>query len=422
MPVRYTPPTPEELLPVPGVALGTAAARHQELAARRRAAGRVRRRAPRAAGVFTQNRFCAAPVIVCRRASRARRRASARWSSTPATPTPAPAQRGIAARARPPAPRSRDCSAARRSEVLPFSTGVIMEPLPVDEDRRRRCRACAGGARAPTTGSRRCRAIMTTDTVPKGASRRVDGRRRAGHRHRHRQGRRHDPSRTWRRCSSSSRPTRRSPPALLATLDARDRRRLVQLRDRSTATRRPTTASCSSRPGARRWRRSRDAGDPRLAAAARRARRPWRPSSRRRSSATARARPSSSPSRVEGGRDAGGMPAGRARASRIRRWSRPRSSRPTRTSAASSARSATRRRRTSIRRACRSGSTTCWSSSDGGRAPSYREEDGQRVMKQRRDHRPRRARPRRRVGDGLDLRFLARLRQHQRRLPELGRA
>ena len=52
-------------------------------------------------------------------------------------------------------------------------------------------------------------------------------------------------------------------------------------------------------------------------------------------------------------------------------------------------------------------------------ASSYTEEAGQRVMKKRRDHGPRDARPRRCVGDRLDLRFFARLRQHQRRLPQL---
>jgi glutamate N-acetyltransferase/amino-acid N-acetyltransferase len=65
MPVNYHPPTPEQLLPVAGVTLGTAA-------------GRIKNwsrddvilvsldQGSRAAGVFTRNRFCAAPVIVCR--------------------------------------------------------------------------------------------------------------------------------------------------------------------------------------------------------------------------------------------------------------------------------------------------------------------------------------------------------------------
>ena len=59
-----------------------------------------------AAGVFTQNRFCAAPVSVCREHLAPARRQTRRCSSTPATPTPAPAPTGLAARA-PPARRSR---------------------------------------------------------------------------------------------------------------------------------------------------------------------------------------------------------------------------------------------------------------------------------------------------------------------------
>ena len=65
MPVNYTPPTAESLLPVPGVALGAAAAAiknwtRDDVLLVLCEPGTV------AAGVFTQNRFCAAPVIVCR--------------------------------------------------------------------------------------------------------------------------------------------------------------------------------------------------------------------------------------------------------------------------------------------------------------------------------------------------------------------
>ena len=65
MPVRYTPPTPDSLLPVQGIALGPAAARiknwqRDDVLLIVCESGTV------AAGVFTQNRFAAAPVIVCR--------------------------------------------------------------------------------------------------------------------------------------------------------------------------------------------------------------------------------------------------------------------------------------------------------------------------------------------------------------------
>src|SRR6476469_7805105 len=65
MPVNYTPPTADALLPVPGIQLGTAAAgiknwQRDDLLLIIADPGSS------AAGVFTQNRFCAAPVIVCR--------------------------------------------------------------------------------------------------------------------------------------------------------------------------------------------------------------------------------------------------------------------------------------------------------------------------------------------------------------------
>src|SRR5690242_17834823 len=66
MAVRYTPVTAEQLLPVQGIALGTARGRikswdRDDVVLIVADAGTV------AGGVFTQNRFCAAPVIVSRR-------------------------------------------------------------------------------------------------------------------------------------------------------------------------------------------------------------------------------------------------------------------------------------------------------------------------------------------------------------------
>ena len=65
MPVNYTPPTADSLLAVPGIALGTAAAKikrwdRDDVVLVVAEPGTV------AAGVFTQNRFCAAPVAVSR--------------------------------------------------------------------------------------------------------------------------------------------------------------------------------------------------------------------------------------------------------------------------------------------------------------------------------------------------------------------
>ena len=66
MPVNYSTPAPEALFPVTGVRLGTAEAgirkaHRRDLTLFEFTPGRT------AAGVFTQNRFCAAPVTICQR-------------------------------------------------------------------------------------------------------------------------------------------------------------------------------------------------------------------------------------------------------------------------------------------------------------------------------------------------------------------
>ena len=283
-----------------------------------------------------------------------------------------------------------------------------MEPLPVERIVAALPRG-AGRARARTAGSPPRSAIMTTDTVPKGASRRVDDRRRAGDGHRHREGRRHDPSRTWRRCSRSWPPTRRSPPTARATLarEVADVSFNGATVDGDTSTNdsfviaatgqapiAPISARERSAPRARCARRSRTS----------------RSSSRRRSCATARARPSSSRSASKAAATVDecrrvafahrALAAREDRVLRLRPQPRPHRVRDRQRGAARSRSGA----------ACRSGSTTCWSSSAAAARASYREEDGQRVMKQ--DEITVRVDLGRgkRGGDRVDLRLLARLR------------
>ena len=172
MPVGYTPPTQESLLPVPGVALGTAAARvknwdRDDVLLVVCDPGTV------AAGVFTQNRFCAAPVTVCREhlahvhdgrsAFRALVVNAGNANAGTGEPGLADARAECVAVA-----RLVDCAP---EDVLPYSTGVIMEPLPVG-----RIVAALPTAKAAARADgwfAAAKAIMTTDTVPKGASRRV---------------------------------------------------------------------------------------------------------------------------------------------------------------------------------------------------------------------------------------------------------
>jgi len=173
MPVRYTPPTSESLLPVPGIALGTAAARIKNWT-RDDVLLVLCERGTVAAGVFTQNRFCAAPVTVCRDHLSRQHATGSDLRALIVNAGNANAgtgERGLAdARA--------ECVAVARlidcapEEVLPFSTGVIMEPLPTEK--------ILQGLPAARTAARAngwfaaANAIMTTDTVPKAASRRVD--------------------------------------------------------------------------------------------------------------------------------------------------------------------------------------------------------------------------------------------------------
>ena len=132
MPVRYTPPTPESLLPVPGVTLGATAARiknwdRDDVLLVVCDAGTV------AAGVFTKNRFCAAPVTVCREHLARVHDGRGGFRALVVNAGNANAGTGEAGLA----DARAECVAVARlldcapEEVMPYSTGVIMEPLPV---------------------------------------------------------------------------------------------------------------------------------------------------------------------------------------------------------------------------------------------------------------------------------------------------
>ena len=168
MPVNYATPAPEALFPVAGVRLGIAEAgirkvNRRDLTLIALEAGST------VAGVFTQNRFCAAPVQVCRRhlALPTGIRALVINTGIANAGTGAP---GLAA-------AEQTCAAVAAqlgivdAQVLPFSTGVILEPLPV-ERLVAGLPACAANLKADNWHAA-AHGIMTTDTVAKAASRRV---------------------------------------------------------------------------------------------------------------------------------------------------------------------------------------------------------------------------------------------------------
>jgi glutamate N-acetyltransferase / amino-acid N-acetyltransferase len=167
MPVNLSAPRAESLLPVAGVRIGVAQAGIRK-ADRKDLTVFLLDEGAAVGGVFTRNRFCAAPVQVCRE-HLARGDIRAMVINTGNANAGTGEDGLVRARA--------TCVAAARllnvapAQVLPFSTGVIMEPLPVDRIEKGLPAALADAR--PDHWLRAAEGIMTTDTVPKAFSRQV---------------------------------------------------------------------------------------------------------------------------------------------------------------------------------------------------------------------------------------------------------
>jgi glutamate N-acetyltransferase / amino-acid N-acetyltransferase len=168
MPVNLSVPDPKTLVPVPGLELGITEAGIRKAD---RKDLLVMRLAPnsKVAGVFTQNRFCAAPVTLCREYLAKGDGIRALVVNTGCANAGTGADGLKNAR--------ETCLEAARilgfqvSQILPFSTGVILEPLPID-----RVKAGLPGAIADLKSDNwfaASHAIMTTDTVAKAVSKQI---------------------------------------------------------------------------------------------------------------------------------------------------------------------------------------------------------------------------------------------------------
>jgi glutamate N-acetyltransferase/amino-acid N-acetyltransferase len=168
MAVNWTAPNAADVHAVPGVRIGVTEAGVRK-ANRKDLTVFLLDEGTALAGVFTQNRYCAAPVQICREHLAAGNGIRAMVINTGNANAGTGEPGLVNARA--------TCIGLARAlslaptQVLPFSTGVIMEPLPVD-------RVLAGlpAAIADAHAAHWLKAaegIMTTDTVAKAASRRI---------------------------------------------------------------------------------------------------------------------------------------------------------------------------------------------------------------------------------------------------------
>ena len=168
MPVNLAPPNPDQLLPVKGIALGVAEAGIKKANRKDLLVMRLGDKA-RVAGVFTQNRFCAAPVSLCKTHLGAGKGIRALVVNT-GNANAGTGEDGLN-RARRTCGEAAKLLSCAEEQVLPFSTGVILEPLPVEK--------IIAGLPAAVADLKEnnwfnaAQAIMTTDIVPKAASKQI---------------------------------------------------------------------------------------------------------------------------------------------------------------------------------------------------------------------------------------------------------
>ena len=172
MPVNLSAPDPAHLHAIAGVRIGVTEAGVRK-ANRKDLTVVLIDTGASVSGVFTQNRFCAAPVQICR--EHLNKMESATLGIRAVLINTGNANAGTGedglARARSTCVALANQLGIEPEQILPFSTGVIMEPLP-DDRIRAGLPAAIADARADNW-LRAAEGIMTTDTVAKAFSAQV---------------------------------------------------------------------------------------------------------------------------------------------------------------------------------------------------------------------------------------------------------
>ncbi len=168
MPVNLKSLTIDSISPIKGISLGTAKA-HIKKPNRKDLLLVTIAEGSRVSGVFTQNAFCAAPVLLCKEHLKNESGIRALIINTGCA-NAGTGEEGIL-KAKETCQAVSELLSINSRQVLPFSTGVILESLPIDKIKNGLPDTVKN--LDPAHWFDAAEAIMTTDIAPKGASRRI---------------------------------------------------------------------------------------------------------------------------------------------------------------------------------------------------------------------------------------------------------
>ena len=168
MPVNLKPLTIDSIFPIKGISLGIAKA-HIKKPNRKDLLLVTIAEGSKVSGVFTQNAFCAAPVLLCKEHLKNTSGIRALIVNTGCA-NAGTGEDGLL-KAKESCEAVSELLSIKPEQVLPFSTGVILESLPIDKIKNGLPDTIKN--LDPTHWIDAAEAIMTTDIAPKAASRKI---------------------------------------------------------------------------------------------------------------------------------------------------------------------------------------------------------------------------------------------------------